>query len=299
MSSGIDSTLDAKRFDDARTESGYSVDMAPVPTRMTPLLEPGITSTGPNGDVDIAVVGSMLANAGRCRILLALGDGRALAASQLAVEAGVTPATASSHLAKMVAVGLLTFEPRGRNRYYRITGPQVGRVMELLAQLAPAAPVRSLRQGVRAQALREARTCYDHLAGQLGVAIMRSMIEAGRLTGDDAAYGLGDARSNKRAGYGNDLNYRLTSTGARFLVDFGVVLPRQPVIRYCLDWSERRHHLSGPAGRGLLDRLIELAWLQRSPASRAVTVTEAGRKGILDTFDILIPAEDKGHRWGH
>src|SRR5580704_18246610 len=112
----------------------------------------------PRGDADIAAVGELLANPGRCRMLLALDDGRALPASRLAAEAGVTPATASSHLSKLLAAGLLTVEPNGRHRYYRIAGPRVGQLIEILAQLSPAAPVRSLRQGSRAQALREART---------------------------------------------------------------------------------------------------------------------------------------------
>ena len=271
--------------------------MAPIATLRARAPTPAV-ATALNGDIDIAVVGRILANPGRCRILLALGDGRALAAGQLAAEAGVTPATASSHLAKMVTTGLLTVEIRGRNRYYRITGPPVGRLIEVLAQLAPAASVRSLRQGVRAQALREARTCYDHLAGQLGVAIMSSMIAAGHLTRGDAD-GTEGTGTDIRAGYGHAFDYRFTSSGVPFLVDFGVALPRQSIIRYCLDWSERRHHLAGPAGRGLLNRLLDLAWLRRSPASRAVSVTEAGRRGIADTFDVVIAIDDGGDRWRH
>jgi DNA-binding transcriptional ArsR family regulator len=241
-----------------------------------------------DGDVDIATIGSVLADPGRCRMLLALADGRSLAARSLAMEAGVTPATASGHLSKMVATGLLTVTPQGRNRNYRITGPLVGRTLELLSQLAPAAPIRSLRQGLRADAVREARTCYDHIAGRLGVDLMASMLRAGHLC---EAEGGSDCHMlvDERAGYRHDVDYRLTAQGANFLTDFGVALPAQPVVRYCMDWSERRHHLAGAPGRGLLERLIALAWVQRSPQSRAVTVTPAGRAGMFDTFNVVTP----------
>jgi DNA-binding transcriptional ArsR family regulator len=239
------------------------------------------------GDVDIATIGSMLADPGRCRMLLALGDGRSLAAHVLAIEAGVTPATASGHLGKMVAAGLLTVTPQGRNRHFRIADPLVGRTIELRSQLAPATPVRSLRQGIRADALREARTCYDHIAGRLGVDLMASMLRTGHLRDESVC-----DRSTPdvgRAGYRHEVDYRLTAQGVRFLVDVGVVVPRAPVVRHCLDWSERRHHLSGAPGRGLLDRLIALGWVQRTPHSRAITVTPAGREGIFNTFDVVTP----------
>ena len=97
------------------------------------------------------------------------------------------------------------------------------------------------------------------------------------------------ALDDERAGYQRDVDYRWTPPGARFLTDFGVALPSQPVVRYCLDWSERRHHLAGCPGRGLLDRFIALAWVQRSPQSRAVSVTSAGSEGIFDTFGVVTP----------
>lgn len=244
----------------------------------------------PRGDADIAVIGALLADPGRCRMLLALDDGRALPASGLAAEAGVTPATASSHLSRLLAGGLVVVEPRGRHRYYRIAGPLVGQLIELLAQLAPATPVRSLRQGSRAEALREARTCYDHLAGRLGVALMASMISAGYLTGGDGIFDPKRAKRDKHPGYGHDIDYRLSRSGTAFLEDLGVVLaPRRLPIRYCLDWSERNHHLAGAAGRGLLDRFQELDWIRRSPGNRAVRLTDAGRLGIRDAFHVELP----------
>jgi len=220
-------------------------------------------------------------------VLLALDDGRALPASLLAAEAGVTPATASSHLSKLVAAGLLTVERHGRNRYYRISGPKVGQLIEVLTQLAPAQPIRSLRQGTRANALREARTCYDHLAGRLGVALMRGLLDRGQLTGGDGTFNPDRAEHDKRTGYGHDVDYWLTADGHAFLTDFGIALPsRRPAVRYCIDWSEQRHHLAGALGRSLLSRFVELDWIRRASAHRAVHVTDTGRAGLSQVFGL-------------
>lgn len=265
--------------------------MTTEPHRVASVDERSAADLAAKGDADIAVVGALLADRGRCRMLLALDDGRALPASRLAAEAGITPATASSHLGKLLAAGLLTVEPHGRNRYYRIAGPQVGQLIEILTQLAPAAPIRSLRQATRAKALREARSCYDHLAGRLGVALMASMIDAGYLTGGDGTFDPDRARGDKRTGYGHDVDYQLTPSGSAFFADLGVVLaPRRLVIRYCIDWSEQRHHLAGAAGRSLLTRFVELDWVRRSPANRAVEITDTGHRHIQDAFNISLRA---------
>jgi DNA-binding transcriptional ArsR family regulator len=240
-----------------------------------------------SGDSDIAAIGALVADPGRCRILLALGDGRALPASRLAGEAGVSPPTASSHLRKLTEAGLLTVESHGRHRYYRLAGPDVGRLIEALQQLAPATPVRSLRQDTQARALREARTCYDHLAGRLGVTLMQTMLERGYLAGGDGTYDLERTPGDHRAGYGHEVDYTLTLAGQEFLDEFGVrIPPRRRLIRYCIDWSEQAHHLSGALGRGLLDRLTELGWTRRSDGSRAIKITNAGRSGLDQTFGI-------------
>jgi DNA-binding transcriptional ArsR family regulator len=242
------------------------------------------------GDADIAAIGALVSDPARCRILLALDDGRALPASRLAAEAGVSAATASSHLRKLTAASLLEVEAHGRHRYYRLASPAVAHLIEALQQLAPAQPVRSLRQGTRANQLREARTCYDHLAGRLGVRVMATMIDRGQLTGGDGTFDPERAEHDKRTGYGHDVDYRLTAGGHAFLADFGAGLPpRRPVVRYCVDWSEQRHHLAGAVGRGLLNRLIELGWIRRSSGSRAVRVTDAGREGLRDVFDLDLP----------
>src|SRR4051812_2152057 len=151
---------------------------------------PGASLRPMPGDADLAALGAVLGERARARMLLALGDGRALPASLLASEAGAAPSTASVHLARLVDAGLVTVTSQGRHRYYRLAGPHVAELIEVLARLSPTAPVRSLREGTRAQALREARTCYDHLAGRLGVAVMRALIDAGSISGGDGRHHL-------------------------------------------------------------------------------------------------------------
>jgi DNA-binding transcriptional ArsR family regulator len=244
------------------------------------------------GDTDIAAVAAVLADPGRARMLLALGDGRALAATTLAAEAGVAASTASAHLAKLVNAGLLQVERHGRHRYYRLTGPHVGELLEALARLAPAVPVRSLREGTRAHAVRSARTCYDHLAGQLGTAIMGALIDQGALAGGDGTFDCDGSERDRLSSPGWDCDYQLTDAGRAWMDDFGVKIAtgsRRPLIRYCVDWSEQRHHLSGALGAALLTRLTDMGWLRRAPASRAVHVTSDGHAGLSTTFGIKAP----------
>lgn len=240
------------------------------------------------GDADIAAVASLLADPARCSVLLALDDGRALPASVLADEAGVSRPTASSHLAKLTEAGLLRVEAHGRHRYYRLAGPQVAELLESLVRLSPPRPVRSLREGTRAARLRAARTCYDHLAGRLGVAVMAALLERGALIGGDGRYepqrDVHDALSSP----GHDIRYELTETGRDFLAELGVALPTggRPLIRYCVDWTEQRHHLGGGVGRAVLDRFMSTGWLSRAARGRAVLVTPAGRAVLAESFAI-------------
>jgi DNA-binding transcriptional ArsR family regulator len=240
------------------------------------------------GDADIATLASLLADPARCKVLLALDDGRALPASVLADEAGVSRSTASSHLGKLTDAGLLIVEPHGRNRYYRLAGAEVGELLEQLGRLAPSRPVRSLREGTRAARLRSARTCYDHVAGRLGVAVMGSLLEREALVDGDGRY---DARRDSRDALskpGHDLNYELTDTGRDFLTGIGVEMPtgKRPLVRYCVDWTEQRHHLSGGLGRAVFDRFLSAGWVKRVPKGRALTVTDDGRTALADAFDI-------------
>lgn len=242
------------------------------------------------GEPDIAVVAALVADASRARILLALDDGRALPASRLAAEAGISPATASSHLRKLTHARLIAVEANGRYRYYRLAGPAVADMIESLQRLAPTRPIRSLREGRHAEALREARTCYDHIAGKLGVSIMGSMLDRGYLSGGDGRFEPANARRDAHTGFGLDLTYELTPAGGAFLDNLGVLLPpRRQSVRYCIDWSEQRHHLAGGIGRGLLDRLIELAWIERAEHSRALHVSAKGRTGLRRAFDLELP----------
>ena len=228
------------------------------------------------GDADVSAVAALLADPGRCRVLFALDDGRALPASVLASEAGIAPSTASGHLAKLVDGGLLTVSVHGRHRYYRLAGPHVGARLETLAAVAPATPVTSLRESTRAHALRAARSCYDHLAGRLGVEVTAALVRTGAL------HVTGDRDGDPPVGVGRELTFTLTDAGRERLTAFGVpVLPTgRHAVRYCVDWSEQRPHLAGRLGRGLLTRLLDLDWVRRADRGRALQVTPAGRAGL-------------------
>jgi DNA-binding transcriptional ArsR family regulator len=246
------------------------------------------------GDADISKVAALVADRGRARILMALGDGRALPASVLADEAGVAASTASAHLAKLVRGGLLTVERHGRHRYYRCDDPSVAEMLEAMARVAPAEQVRSLRQGTKAAAVRFARTCYDHLAGMLGTELMAAMLSAGWLTGGDGVFDPTQADRDRLSAPGFDYDYRLTPSGVAALDAFGIAfseLPRRrPLIRYCVDWSEQRHHLAGSLGAALAERSFELGWVRRADRSRAVHLTDAGHAGFRETFGVELPA---------
>jgi DNA-binding transcriptional ArsR family regulator len=246
------------------------------------------------GDADIASIGALVADRGRARILLALGDGRALPASVLADEAGVAASTASAHLSRLVKGGMLRVERHGRHRYFRLAGPEVGELIEALARISPPAPVRSLKQGSKAHAVRFARTCYDHLAGMLGTKLMEAMLERELLAGGDGVFDPEAAESDRLAAPGYDLDYRLTPAGVRelkaFGIDFDSLPARRPLIRYCVDWSEQRHHLAGALGAALAAHMIDLGWVRRAQRSRAVHVTDTGYDGLSDRFGIELSA---------
>ena len=242
------------------------------------------------GDADIATIGALVADRGRARILLALGDGRALPASVLADEAGVAASTASAHLSRLVKGGMLRVERHGRHRYFRLAGPEVGELIEALARISPPAPVRSLTQGSKAHAVRFARTCYDHLAGMLGTKLMEALLEQKLLIGGDGVFDPGSARVDRLSAPGYDVDYRLTPAGVRelktFGIDFDSLPPRRPLIRYCVDWSEQRHHLAGSLGAAIATRMIDLGWVRRAQRSRAVHVSDNGYEGLREQFGI-------------
>jgi DNA-binding transcriptional ArsR family regulator len=223
------------------------------------------------GDANIAAVGALLAEPARAKVLLALADGRSLAASVLAAEAGVAASTASHHLARLVDAGLITAVTRGRHRYFTLAGPQVGELIETVARLAPAQPITSLRQGTRAHAVRYARRCYDHLAGRLGVAVTEALQQQDMLVSADGT------------------GYTVTEYGASTLAELGIDAGAGDVARRCLDWTEQRHHVAGALGRALMTRLLELAWLRRDPRTRAIHVTEAGQVNLPTRLGVRLP----------
>lgn len=247
-----------------------------------------------HGESDVAAIAALFAEPARARMLCALTDGRALPASVLASEAGVAASTASEHLARLSAAGLLTVEQSGRHRYFRIADDRVVAAIESLATLAPQRPVRSLRESTRAAALRRARTCYDHLAGRLGVAVTEALVARHALVRTDGRDGNDRCAGDRLAGPVPVHPYELGPTAAAVFGEFGLDLTTlrcadRPVLRFCVDWSEQRHHLAGSLGAAVLHRLCELDWVRRRPSGRAVELTEAGRAGLDEILGLGDP----------
>jgi hypothetical protein len=215
-------------------------------------------------------------------MLLALADGRALPASVLADEAGVAPSTASSHLSRLLDAGLVTVVARGRYRYYRLAGQPVGELIETLSRLAPPEPVRSLRQGTRAHQLRRARTCFDHLAGRLGVAVTDRLVSCGALRARPADHDGPLVAHGSAHGALDQAGYTLAPAGSRLMSDLGAPLEAGSWVRCCVDWTEQRHHTAGPHGRAMLGRFFELGWLKRADKGRAVELTARGQEGLSE-----------------
>jgi predicted transcriptional regulator len=206
-------------------------------------------------------------------MLVALAaDDRALPAGRLAAVAEVSASTASGHLSKLVAGGLLVVESAGRHRNYRLADPEVvAALIETLERLAPTLPTKSLGQSQQTRAWRQARVCYDHVAGSLGVEVMRAMIEQGHVSADP-----------------DRDQYSITSEGWAFLETFGVSVPpsRQPV-RHHTDSTEAGSHLAGALGRALLVRFVDLGWLERHQ-NRRLRITPEGRKAFSQRFGVSL-----------
>jgi DNA-binding transcriptional ArsR family regulator len=240
------------------------------------------------GDADLSAIGALLAEPARALILLALNDGRELPASMLAAEAGIAASTASEHLRRLTEGGLITVTTRGRFRYYRLAGPQVGDLIEAAARLAPTRPIASLREGTKANALRRARSCYDHIGGLLGVAIADVFLRDGYLTGHDGSVDRERMTGTRPAGGVLDPTaYVLTDDGLGALERLGVELPRNRAVRCCVDWTEQRHHLAGPVGRALLRRFEDNDWVRPSRQHRALILTEDGRAELIARLGII------------
>lgn len=234
------------------------------------------------GDADIPAAAALLAEPARAALVLAVIDDGPLPASELAARAGIAPSTASEHLARLVDGGFLTTTKSGRYRYYELADPAVAAAVEALALVAPQPPVRSLRDATRSELVRYARTCYDHLAGEVGVAVARSLEREEAIRRIDGTYVLGGRAQARFAALGIDLAE--------------LERQRRPLIRGCLDWSERDLHLAGALGAALTERLLVLGWIKRRPGHRAVAVTAAGGAGFTSAFGIDLTREREGDR---
>lgn len=216
----------------------------------------------------LAATAALLGDPARANILTALMDGRALTAKELAFSAHISPQTASGHLGRLTQAGLLAMQVQGRHRYFRLASPLVGQVLEqIMAMAGPEPPRRTAWRG--GEALRTARTCYDHLAGRLGVALADSLIEHGHVT---------------LAADGGEV----TDSGHAFLREFGAepAEGKRVFCRPCLDWSERRPHIAGRLGAALATRCFALGWIERQRDGRALTITRAGEDGFAHNFGV-------------
>lgn len=221
---------------------------------------------------DISQIGALIGDPARANILAALMDGMALTATELAEVAGVTAQTASTHLAKLEAGGLIRPQKQGRHKYFSLAGPVVGQLIESLTVFAAARGHMRHRPGPKDEAMRKARICYDHLAGDLGVLMFDSLIKRRHLNFDDTAIAL-------------------TSDGESFLTGAGIDLAalrksRRPLCRCCLDWSERRDHLAGSLGAALFDMIIAKGWARRDGKSRAIDFTRNGETAFKALFPV-------------
>jgi DNA-binding transcriptional ArsR family regulator len=222
----------------------------------------------------IAEVAALVGDPARANILCALLGGRALTATELAYAAGVSPQTTSGHLGKLFAARLVVLMKQGRHRYYRLAGPHVAQMLESIMNVALTGPPRFQPKSRLDEHMRHARTCYDHIAGVLGVGL------AERMSARDLIV-LGDEAGE------------VTPTGMAFLGKLGVDLSsarngRRVFCRPCLDWTERRSHIGGAVGAALARRLIDLKWIERVRDSRALTITSAGRRGLSEFFDLSL-----------
>ncbi len=236
----------------------------------------------------IAHVAALVGEPARTAMLMALMDGRALTARELADAAHITPATASRHLGLLVEAALLHVARQGRHRYHRLASPEVARVLEGLMQLArplePSAGPHRVAVGPRNAALRTARTCYDHLAGRLGVAITSHLLDEGAVVfDDDAAVGHVTDRAVgvlQRLGIATDaMSAPKAHAGAGAVVSGA---GRRPHCRPCLDWSERRMHLAGRLGALICNHCLDSGWLLRGEGTRALSITPRGAMALRD-----------------
>ena len=224
---------------------------------------------------DISIIASLLGDPARANMMVAMAAGQALTAGELAREAGVTAQTASSHLSKLSTAGLVEGRKQGRHVYYALSGPDVAGVIEALSGLAARTGHTRVRPGPKEPALRRARVCYDHLAGDMGVALLDSLVHRGMITGSGESLVL-------------------TADGETFMAALGIDLAalstlRRPLCKGCLDWSVRRSHLAGALGAALLKRFFALGWAQREEGTRLVAFSPRGLDAFRQIFGVVAP----------
>lgn len=223
-----------------------------------------------DGTPNIARIGALLGDNARARMLSALMHGKALTASELATEAGVTAQTATTHLSKLEAGGLLQLRKQGRHKYFAIAGEEVATLLETLMGLTNVHEPLRTRTGPRDEQMKVARVCYNHLSGYKGIQLYDHLIRSKSIIDENGSLFL-------------------TTKGERFVVDLGIELEllrvsRSPLYRACLDWSERRTHLAGSLGRALFEKFEQLRWLKRVPGSRAIKFSSKGEQEFNRLF---------------
>jgi DNA-binding transcriptional ArsR family regulator len=229
----------------------------------------------------LAEIGALVGEPARAAMLTALLDGRALTAAELARASMITPQTASSHLARLSSAGLLAVEKQGRHRYHRLASPAVARMLEDIMEIALVGADKTRRPvavGPRDRTMRMARTCYDHIAGRLGVAITDALVARNAILFEEDGG-------------------QLTAEGERFLRDIGIVLPERaaaarrsarPLCRPCLDWSERRPHVAGQVGAAICRHCLDRGWIRRLKDTRALSITPKGRQQLRERFGVTL-----------
>jgi DNA-binding transcriptional ArsR family regulator len=227
-------------------------------------------------DADFSRVAKALASPARSAMVDALFDGRAMTATELARIAGVGPSTASEHLSELVGGGLPRVAAEGRHRYFALAGPDVAEALEALSRICPPAPVRSLRASVNSRALGFARTCYDHLAGTLGVAVLDAMLSREWLGAGEPDFTITAIGQDGFAGLGVDLA--------------AVRRRRRNLARPCLDWTARRPHLAGGLGAAVTESLLERRWLERQQQRRALRLTAEGEASLRELLGVDVSA---------
>jgi len=223
---------------------------------------------------DLSTIAALIGDPTRAIMLSALMGGQSLPASELAYRSHITAQTASSHLAKLVEGGLLTVQQTGRHRYYQLKNAEVAHLLEALAVVAPAPRVKSQGESEDLKALHLARTCYDHLAGKLGVAVTQSLLDQAFIQLDEA-------------------DYQVSAEGSKWLAAWVIDESqlhkgRRKFACTCLDWSERRYHVAGALGASVTAKFFEKGWVARITGTRAIRIIDSGRKGLKEQFGISI-----------